>query len=126
MSSPVPPPLPIQSQPQKDFRRAWMLNLILPGAGLFYLGQRKIGSLLGTAFLGCFLSMLGLFLAGYARYFSLSLSGNILEGDRLEQICGAFHPLWLAGLAGAGIIVFLLSLLLLWRVQATSQRNPCR
>ncbi len=91
-----------------------MLNLILPGAGLFYLGQRVLGTLLAAVFLACFLLILSLFLAGYARYFSLSLGGSILEGDRLEQIGNAFHLRWLAGLAVAGVVVFLFSMLLLW------------
>ncbi len=91
-----------------------MLNLFLPGAGQFYLGQRKTGVLLAAAFLACLFSILVVFVTGYARYFSLTLSGNILEGDRLEQIAKAFHPRWLVALAIAGVVILIISLLLLW------------
>lgn len=110
MANPTPPPLP----PDKSRRTANVLNVFLPGAGLFYLGRRKIGAILASAFLTCLFLALVIFLAGYVRYFSLTLSGDILAGDRLEQIGRAFHPRWLVGLAIAGLAIHVTSMLLLW------------
>jgi len=104
-----PPPLPLP----KNLRLASALNVFLPGAGLFYLGQRLIGSLLAGAFLGCFLAVLGVFLVGYSRYLSIAMSENLMEGNKLEEAGAAFHQNWLVALAIAGGIIYLCSAVLL-------------
>jgi len=104
-----PPPLP---SPQKNLRLATALNVFLPGAGLIYLGQRVVGSLLAGAFLGCFLGVLGLFLVGYSRYLSIAMSENLLEGNKLEEAGAAFHQGWLLGLAIVGGLLYLCSTVL--------------
>jgi hypothetical protein len=93
-----PPALPAR----KNLRLAGALNAFLPGAGLFYLGRRIIGATLAAAFLACFLSMMTIFLVGYARYLSIAMSENLLEGNKLEEAGAAFHQKWLIGLALAG------------------------
>ena len=103
-----PPPLPSQ----KSLRLATALNVFLPGAGLFYLGQRVVGTVLAGAFLACFLALFGLFLAGYARYLSIAMSENLLEGNKLEEAGAAFHLNWLLGLAAAGMVLYLCSTVL--------------
>ena len=100
-----PPPLP----PLKNLRLAGALNVFLPGAGLFYLGQRAVGLLLASAFLGCFLAITTVFLVGYVRYLSIAMSENLMEGNRLEEAGAAFHQNWLVGLAIAGGIIYLCS-----------------
>ena len=108
-----PPPLPAT----KNLRLAGALNVFLPGAGLFYLGQRTVGLILAGAFLGCFLVIAGLFLAGYVRYLSIAMSENLMEGNRLEEAGAAFHQHWLVGLAIAGGIIYLWSSILFTRAK---------
>lgn len=105
-----PPPLPA---PPKNPRLASLLNTSLPGLGLVYLGRPRTGFALAGAFLLCFLAAVALFLLGYARYTSLALSDQVLEGDNLEQIANAFPRAWLAGLATAGAAIYLISGILL-------------
>jgi TM2 domain-containing membrane protein YozV len=93
----------------KSLRTAGLLNLFLPGAGQFYLGQRTFGVLLLVLFLGCFGAALGIFLIGFGGYLNLALDGNILEGDRLERIGQVLHPRWLIGLAISGATIYLAS-----------------
>jgi hypothetical protein len=93
------------------------LNVFLPGAGLFYLGRRVLGSILALAFLGCFGGLLGVFLVGYCRYLSIVLSGNLLEGHNLEEAGAAFHQNWLIGFAIAGAILYVCSSVLFSRVR---------
>ena len=97
-----PPPLP----PQKNLRFASALNVLLPGAGLFYLGRRRTGSLLAIAFILCFLALCILFLVGYGNYLSILMSENLLEGNKLEQAGESLHQRWLLGLAIAGLFVY--------------------
>jgi hypothetical protein len=104
-----PPPLP---SPAKKLRLAGELNLFMPGAGLFYLGQRKVGLALAMSFLTCFVTAMGMFLAGYARYIALVTSDQILEGDRIEQIGRAIPTGWLVGLAIVGTAIYLCSMIL--------------
>jgi len=122
MANPTPPPRP----PPRDRRTANWLNVFLPGAGLFYLGRRTIGAMFAAAFLTCLGSALVIFLAGYARYFSLTMSGNLLEGDRLEQIGQAFHPRWLVGLAMAGLAIHVTSMLWLWLGERQGWKHTVR
>jgi hypothetical protein len=104
-----PPPLPPKG---KNLHLARWLNLALPGAGLFYLGRRGVGVALMVPFLACFFAALGLFLVSYGRYLSLTMGGDILEGDRLERIGEVFPRTWLAGLAMAGVLIQLCSMAL--------------
>ena len=68
---------PPKVKPAKSLRTAGLLNLFLPGAGQFYLGQRLFGIILLVLFLGCFIAVLSLFLVGFGQYFTLALDGNI-------------------------------------------------
>ncbi len=94
----------------KNFRRAFALNFFLPGAGQIYLGQRMMGALLAGVFLVCLCASLAIFVIGYASYLNVTLSGNILEGNRLEQLGEVFHPRWLLGLMSAGIACYFVGL----------------
>jgi len=78
----IPPPIPRQ----KNWRWAATLNLILPGAGLFYMGRRKSGAVLAIAFLVCLAAALGIFLLGYARYLTVILSGDLMRDGQLERL----------------------------------------
>ena len=115
-----PPPLP---PADKSPGLARWLNLALPGAGLIYLGRRGLGFALALPFLGCFLAALALFIVGYARYVSMATSDNLLEGDRLERFGDIFPIGWLAGLAGAGLILQAISMFLLRRAKREA-RTP--
>jgi len=105
MANKLPPPLP-----QKNLRLAATLNFFFPGAGLFYLGERTQGAILATAFLICLVSVLSIFLIGYARYLNIALGADIMQEGRLEQIGTVFHPRWLVGLAIAGTVIHLVSM----------------
>ena len=105
----TPPPLPAAQQPSLALART--LNLSLPGLGLFYLGQRGLGLALAIPFLACFGAELVLFLVSYARYLQLSLGDDILQGDKIEQIGNVFPRPWLAGLAIAGVVIYLISMI---------------
>jgi len=105
MDKTSPPP-----NAQKNFRRAFALNFFLPGAGQIYLGQRMMGALLAGIFLACLGASLAIFVIGYANYLNVTLSGNILEGNQLEQLGEVFHPRWLLGLMSAGIACYFVGL----------------
>src|SRR6266487_1607784 len=66
----LPPPLPSTG---KNLRLARWLNVALPGAGLFYLGRRRLGVALAVPFLACFFAAFSLFLVSYGRYLSLAM-----------------------------------------------------
>ena len=100
-----PPPLPLE----KSLRLASALNVFLPGAGLIYLGRRVLGAVLAAAFLGCFLAVLTIFLVGYSRYLSITMSENLMEGNKLEEAGASFHQNWIVGLALTGGIIYLVS-----------------
>ena len=109
----------------KSLRTAGLLNLFLPGAGQFYLGQRIFGIVLLVLFLGCFSIALVVFLIGFGGYLNLALDGNILEGDRLERIGQVLHPRWLIGLAISGAIIYLASFVgLSFAPRAPARENP--
>lgn len=109
-----PPPLP---SADKSPGLARWLNLALPGAGLIHLGRRGLGFALALPFLACFLAALALFVVGYARYVSMATGDNPLEGDRLERFGDIFPIAWLAGLAGAGLVLQAVSMVLLRRAK---------
>jgi len=106
----TPPPLP---SARKDLRLASALNLSIPGVGLIYLGQRKLGAALALGFIACFVTALGMFIIGYGRYLSLAMSDKLMEGDTIEQTGRAFPRFWLAGLALAASAIHVFSMLLL-------------
>lgn len=106
---PTPPPLPVPRQPSLGLART--LNLSLPGLGLIYLGQRALGLALAIPFLVCFSAEIILFLISYARYINLSLGDDLLKGDKIEQIGNVFPRPWLGGLALAGAILYVVSMI---------------
>src|SRR5881275_2784427 len=96
------PPL-IQPVPKpKSLRWGTTLNLILPGAGLFYLGRRKLGAILAFAFLFCLVAALGIFLLGYGRYLNVVMGNGLLQDGQLEQLEDVFHKRWLVALVLVG------------------------
>lgn len=103
---PGPPPLPTAP---KNLRLARLLNLLVPGAGLFYLGRRRAGAVLASLFLLCFGVAIGIFLLAYVRYLSLAMSDDLLKGDQLERMGEIFPRAWLAGLALAGVGIYLVA-----------------
>lgn len=113
MRSPMQPPPIIPQERRRRF--AVTLNLFLPGAGQIYLGRRVLGAVFLLLFAACFLALAALFLVGAAHYFDLTTNGNILEGDRLEQLSTVYHPRWLIGLSLAGAVVWITSLIELGR-----------
>ncbi|HEU0010112.1 MAG TPA: hypothetical protein VFT34_09890 [Verrucomicrobiae bacterium] len=115
-----PPPLPPAG---KNLRLARWLNLALPGAGLFYLGRRRLGAALAVPFLACFFAAFSLFLVSYGRYLSLTIGGDILEAGRLEKIGEVFPRVWLAGLAIAGVLIQLCSMALFERAKKQAAKG---
>ena len=113
LPSEVPPllhPPNAPSKPPKTLRWAATLNFVLPGAGLFYLGQRKLGAILAITFLICLAAALSVFLVGYVHYFNVVLSGDLLKEGQLEHLQEVFHNRWLSGLSVAGLVLQILSM----------------
>ncbi len=106
-----PPPLPRPKE--KSLRTANLLNLLLPGAGHIYLGQHRFGGILLVLFVACFAAMMVTFLFSLAQYFTLTMEGDILEGNRLEQLGQIWHPRRMIALAVAGVIVYATSFITL-------------
>jgi hypothetical protein len=104
---PRPPPIPVHGEAAKRIRHAHFLNLVVPGAGQWYLGQRVVGAVFIAIFLACFVAMGVLFLDGYIKYIKTALRSNILEGNFLEQLQGAFHVGWLFGLLAVAILLYI-------------------
>lgn len=102
---------PPKQQKPKSLRVAVTLNLLLPGAGQFYLRQRIFGSALMLAFLACFLAMIAIFMRGYVEYLQTITSGDILQSDILERLGDVFHVRWLIGLLIASIVIFAASMI---------------
>ncbi len=101
---------PTQQKP-KSARFAVTLNLLWPGAGQFYLGQRVLGGVLALAFLTCFVAMVAIFLRGYAEYMRVVTGGDIFQSDTLEQLGSVFHVRWLLGLLIASLVIFAVSMI---------------
>jgi TM2 domain-containing membrane protein YozV len=102
---------PAKLQKRKSLRFAATLNLVVPGAGQFYLGQRVFGCVLAAAFLTCFVAMIALFLRGYVEYLRAVTGGDILESNALEQLGTVFHVRWLIGLLVVSIVIFVVSMI---------------
>ena len=110
----------------RNLRFAAALNLMLPGAGLFYLGRRLIGGLLAGIFLCCFVALLGVFLVGYARYLTIAMSSDLMKEGELEKAAAAFHTDWLIGFGVVGFVIYLCSAVLFWRVKRGLAKDaPC-
>jgi TM2 domain-containing membrane protein YozV len=101
-----PPPIP---QP-KSLRFAATLNLIVPGAGQFYLGQKLVGCLLATVFIVCLVSMLIIFFVGYSQYLNAAMGNDILQGQEIEKLGNVFHTRWQIGLLITAIAIYIGSL----------------
>jgi TM2 domain-containing membrane protein YozV len=104
----------------RTLRVAMALNLLLPGAGQFYLGQPVMGSVYALGFLACLGTMLVAFFRAYVSYFQLSTSGDIMAAGDLEQLTHAFPIGLLVGLSAVGIVIYLASTIHL----ALSRRKP--
>lgn len=100
-----PPPLPGAT----NLRAATGLNYFLPGAGFFLVGQPRTGALFAGAFLGCFVTVLALFLVGYARYMSLALNSDLLNEGELEKVGAAIPRAWIIGFVLVGVVIQVVS-----------------
>ncbi len=100
---PTPTPRP------RTLRFAMTLNLFVPGAGQFYLGQRISGSLYAGGFCACLVAMLVLFARAYSQYMQLATNGDILESGNLETMARAFHVGPLATLSAIGTLIYIVS-----------------
>lgn len=111
----APPPIvredvrPVPVAPRKSRRVARTLNLFLPGAGQFYLGQPVVGGALAVGFVTCFIVMIGLFLRAYVKYLNLSTSGDILEAGTLERLAPTFPTGTLLGLLAVALVIYFTS-----------------
>jgi hypothetical protein len=115
----TPPPLPAA----KSLKRAAALNFFLPGAGLIYLGRHRAGGILAGAFLACFGTLMVMFLIGYARYLQLALSDDLLKDGKLEQLGEIFPRGWFAGLAAAGLVIYVISSVMMVRTKRAIVRG---
>jgi TM2 domain-containing membrane protein YozV len=106
-SIPNAPALPTRRP--KTMRFAMALNLLVPGAGQFYLGQRKAGAAYAIAFIACFVAMLILFARAYSAYLQLSTNGDILDGANLEQLAQVFHAGLLGWISFIGTAIYIAS-----------------
>ena len=95
-------------------RRASLLNILLPGSGQFYLGQRGLGLGLLAGFLVPFMAALAVFLVSTSRYYAIATSVDLLDGQNLESLETVFHLPWLIGLTALAVADFLVSMALLW------------
>src|SRR2546422_24702 len=121
----IPPILPARTPPkQKNMRWASALNLVLPGAGLFYLGRRKLGTVLALAFLVCLAAALGIFLIGYFHYLNVVLGDGLLRDGQLEELSDVFHKRWLVGLLAVAAALQVISICAL--ASARRQRSILR
>jgi|SRR5579871_4134131 len=93
----------------RSLRFAMMLNMLLPGAGQFYLGQLFMGTVYGLGFLASMGTMLVIFIRAYSSYLQLSTGGDIMEGTNLEQLAHSFPVGMLIALSVVGIAIYLVS-----------------
>ncbi len=106
----------------RTLRFAMTLNLFVPGAGQFYLGQRTSGLLYAGGFCACLVAMLVLFVRAYSQYLQLATNGDILESGNLETIASVFHAGPLVGLSVIGTLIYLVSAIHL--VVTRSRQRP--
>jgi hypothetical protein len=105
-------------------RFATMLNLVLPGAGQIYLGQRLLGCAFAGGALACFVAAVVVFIVGIKRYWELASSGDLFEGRKLEQMREAMHPGQLFILVGVVILMYVLSIAALRLVPPRGRHKP--
>jgi TM2 domain-containing membrane protein YozV len=107
----IPPPQIVSSPAprQKKMRTAMTLNLLLPGAGQFYFGQRIAGSVYAIGFIACLATMLVLFTHAYSTYLQLSTNGDIMESGNLEQLTQVFHAGMLGWISFIGTALYIAS-----------------
>jgi hypothetical protein len=85
------------------------LNLFVPGAGQFYLGQRISGLIYASAFGACLIATLVLFVRAYSQYMQLATNADILESGNLESMARAFQVGPLATLSVIGTLIYIVS-----------------
>ena len=100
------------------------LNLFLPGAGQFYLGQRTSGSLYAGGFCACLVAMLILFVHAYSQYLQLATSSDILESGNLETMARTFHAGPLATLSVIGTLIYIVSAIHLVVTHSRQRPSP--
>jgi TM2 domain-containing membrane protein YozV len=116
---------PATSTPRpRTLRFAMTLNLFVPGAGQFYLGQRTSGLFYAGGFCVCLVTMLVLFVRAYSQYMQLATNGDILEGGNLETLAGAFPVRTLLGLSVVGTLIYIVSAIHLAVARDHQQRPP--
>jgi len=104
------PSLPSSKTPRpKTMKMAMFLNLLIPGTGQIYLGQRFAGAAYALAFLASFAAVLIIFVHGYFNYLNLSTSGDILDSGNLEKVANAFPAGIIGALSAIGIVIYLAS-----------------
>ena len=118
-----PSPSPTTPRP-KTMKVAMFLNLMVPGAGQFYLGQRLAGAVYALAFLASFAALLVIFVHGYFNYLSLSTSGDIMESNTLEQLAHSFPAGIMSALSAIGIVIYLASTIHLAVSRSRSAKSP--
>ena len=71
------------------------------------MSQHALGAAYAVSFLACFVSMVGIFIHGYGQMLRLATSGDILEGDNLDQLARAFptHLLLALLILAVGILI---------------------
>ena len=116
----TPPILP----PTKTRRVAVALNLALPGAGQWYLGQRMLGAVLLIVFLLTLILGIRFLLGGTGFYFRVASEGRIFEPGVLEQIAGQFRLPWLLTAVAIGILDQILAVALLYFPRAKNSPPP--
>ena len=114
------PPVIAEPKESRNMRWAWTLNLLVPGAGQLLVGQIVLGSILCALFIADFTVMVGVFLSDFARFLKLVTSGQILQGDTIEQAGNAYHVTWLLILLGIGMVIYVISFVSL----ARKERKP--
>ncbi|MCG3150688.1 MAG: hypothetical protein PCFJNLEI_04179 [Verrucomicrobiae bacterium] len=82
------------------------MNLFLPGAGQFYLGQPGWGCFYALSFLVCFAAMIVIFIRGYL---ALDLNGDIFATGTLEKLMETFQAGTLIALQIVALVIYLAS-----------------
>ena len=108
VSNPIPHVNKALNRPRSK-RFALTLNLLLPGAGQFYLGQPIVGSVYAVSFLACLGAILITFFQAYYEYIKVSTSGEIMMGNNLERLAEAFPTVMFFSLLAIGMLIWIVS-----------------